>query len=140
VHILDRSTWLACAAWLAASGALAAPTASNGPTAQLEGEWRGRSLCVTTTRPACTDETVVYSIKRHAAGTEAFDVKADKIVDGKRLFMGNLACSFEASRQQLLCPMGTGKWQFRWDGRQLVGVLADPSGPFRVIRVDKVRP
>ena len=121
----------------AASGALAKPTASNGPTRQIEGEWRGRSLCVTTKRPACTDETVLYRIKRHAPGTEAFDIAAFKIVDGKEEFMGDLACSFEATRQQLVCPMGAGAWQFRWDGRQLIGLLFDPDGPFRVIRVDK---
>ena len=37
-----------------ASGALATPTTSNGATQQLEAEWHGRSLCVTTKRPACT--------------------------------------------------------------------------------------
>jgi hypothetical protein len=120
-----------------AGAASASPTKSNGATEQLVGTWQGRSLCVTTERPACTDETVVYHISRHAPGTEAFDIKADKIVDGKEQFMGDLACSFEASRQQLRCPMGAGEWRFRWDGRQLVGVLYDPDGPFRVIRVDK---
>ena len=123
---------------LAASGASATPTTSNGSTQQLEGEWRGRSLCVTTTRPACTDETVVYHIKRHAPGTEAFDIGAFKIVDGKEAFMGDLACNFEATRQQLVCPQGDhGAWRFRWDGKQLVGVLFDADGPFRVIHVDR---
>jgi hypothetical protein len=125
---------------LCATAAQAKPTASNGSTQQLVGDWRGRSLCVTTTRPACTDETVVYHVKRHAPGVEAFDIKADKIVDGKPQFMGDLACNFEATRQQLLCPMGDSTWRFRWDGRQLVGVLFDANGPFRVIRVDKVQP
>jgi hypothetical protein len=124
---------------LAATGALAKPTASNGPTQQLEGEWRGRSLCVTTQRPACTDETVVYRIKRHAAGTEAFDIAAFKIVEGEEQFMGDLACNFEATRQQLICPQGAGAWRFRWDGRELLGVLFDPEGPFRVIHVDKAK-
>ena len=123
-----------------ASVAQAKPTQAQGPTSQLEGEWRGRSLCVTSKRPACTDETVVYRIRRHAPGAEAFDIAAFKIVDGKEDFMGDLACRFEASRQQLVCPIGAGAWQFRWDGRQLVGVLFDPDGPFRVIRVDKARP
>jgi hypothetical protein len=125
---------------LAALPAPAKPTASNGPTGQLVGEWHGRSLCVTTTRPACTDESVVYRISRHAPGTEAFDIKADKIVAGQAQFMGDLACHFEATRQQLRCPMGQGEWRFRWDGHQLVGVLYDQDGPFRVIRVDKVKP
>ena len=134
-----KPTLVPCAL-LAATSAMAAPTASNGSTAQLEGEWRGRSLCVTTTRPACTDETVVYRIHRRAPGVEAFDIKADKIVDGTPKYMGDLACSFEATRQQLVCPMGEMKWQFRWDGRQLVGVLTDATGPFRVSRVDKLKP
>jgi len=121
-----------------ASGALATPTTSNGPTQQLEAEWHGRSLCVTTKRPACSDETVVYRIKRHAPGVEAFDIAAFKIVNGEQQFMGDIACSFEVSRQQLVCPQGPGAWQFRWDGRQLLGVLFDADGPFRVIHVDKV--
>ena len=125
---------------VAAAAATAKPTASNGPTQQLVGDWRGRSLCVTTIRPACTDETVVYHISRHAPGTEAFDIKADKIVGGQAQFMGDIACRFEATRQQLRCPMGQGEWRFRWDSRQLVGLLYDADGPFRVIRVDKVKP
>jgi hypothetical protein len=121
--------------------AQATPTKSNGATEQLVGEWRGRSLCVTTTRPACTDETVSYRIRRPKAGVEAFALEASKLVDGKFEVMGaELECSFEATRQQLLCPMGQGRWQFRWDGRQLVGALLDPSGLFRLIRVDKVAP
>jgi hypothetical protein len=125
---------------LAAMAVQATPTKSYGSTEQLVGDWRGRSLCVTTTRPACSDETVVYHVTRHAPGVEAFDIKADKIVDGKEQFMGDLACNFEASRQQLICPMGQSRWQFRWDGAQLVGVLYEDGGPFRVIRVDKQKP
>ena len=127
---------------LAAAGfAQAAPTKSNGATEQLVGEWRGRSLCVTTTRPACTDETVSYRIRRPKPGVDAFAIEASKLVDGKFEVMGpELECSFEPTRQQLLCPMGQGRWQFRWDGRQLVGALLDPSGLFRLIRVDKVQP
>jgi hypothetical protein len=127
-------------AFATATSALANASTSNGSTQQLEGEWRGRSLCVTTTRPACTDETVIYRLKRHAPGAEAFDIAAFKIVDGKEQFMGDLSCNFEATRQQLVCPQGKGAWQFRWDGKQLVGVLYDPEGPFRVIRVDKAKP
>ena len=127
---------------LAGAGiAQATPTKSNGSTDQLLGEWRGRSLCVTTTRPACTDETVSYRIHRPKAGVDDFTLEASKLVDGKFESMGAaLECSFEPTRQQLLCPMGDSRWQFRWDGKQLVGTLLDASGPFRLIRVDKVAP
>jgi hypothetical protein len=123
---------------LAALPAIAKPTASNGSTEQLVGEWRGRSLCVTTARPACTDETVVYRITRHAPGTEAFDIKADKIVGGQAQFMGDIACNFEVTRQQLRCPMGQGEWRFRWDGSELIGALTEADKSlFRVIHVQK---
>ena len=118
----------------------AAPTKSNGATAQLLGEWRGRSLCVTTTRPACTDETVVYRIRKDAAKTGDFLIDANKIVDGKELAMGELSCSFETTRQQLICPAGNGQWQFRWDGKQLVGGLLEDGGAFRFVHLTKQLP
>ena len=134
-------TLLALSLLAAAMPAPATPTKSNGPTEQLVGEWRGRSLCVTTTRPACTDESVSYRLRRTKPGVDAFELEASKLVDGKYVSMGApLSCSFEATRQQLLCPMGQARWQFRWDGRQLVGALLDDSGAFRMIRVDKVSP
>ena len=98
------------------------------------GEWRGRSLCVTTTRAACTDETVVYRIAR-GAGAGAFHISAQKIVGGKEAFMGDIDCSFETTRQQLLCPMGDSRWQFRWDGGQLLGGLFDAGGAVRFVQV-----
>ena len=134
-------TLLALSLLTAAMPATATPTKSNGPTEQLVGEWRGRSLCVTTTRPACTDETVSYRLRRTKPGVDAFELEASKLVEGKYESMGApLACSFEPTRQQLLCPMGQSHWQFRWDGGQLVGALLDASGAFRMIRVDKVSP
>src|SRR4249919_1882076 len=92
----------------APSGAVfAAPTASNGSTDQLVGDWRGRSLCVTTTRPACTDETVLYRISKDTPKGDAFHLAASKLVDGTFQSMGDaLVCKFEPTRQQLICPMG----------------------------------
>jgi hypothetical protein len=116
----------------------AAPTRSNGPTSGLVGEWRGRSLCVTTTRPACTDETVLYRIRRDAPGKDAFHVEMSKIVDGEVQLMAEpLACRFEPVRQQLICPVQSSQWQFRWDGDKLFGALIVDGAAFRFIQVDK---
>lgn len=126
--------------WLGGMAAVAAPTRSNGSTDQLVGTWQGRSLCVTT-KPACTDETVVYRIRRTRPHQEAFAIQADKIVAGKEETMGDLACRFEPLRQLLVCPMHGGEWRFRWDGTSLVGVLIDSDGSlFRVIQVSRSAP
>jgi hypothetical protein len=132
---------LATAFVTVATGAQAAPTASNGSTDQLVGDWRGRSLCVTTTRPACTDETVLYRISKDKSGGNAFHLEASKLVQGKFESMGDaMACNFEATRQQLLCPMGNGQWQLRWDGQKLFGGLLLDGALFRVVQVDKTKP
>ena len=123
--------------WLGSMAAAATPTRSNGSTDQLVGTWQGRSLCVTAI-PACTDETVVYRIRRTRPHEEAFAIQADKIVDGKDEPMGTIACRFESARQLLMCPMRGARWRFRWDGSSLVGVLIDSDGSlFRVIHVQR---
>jgi len=108
--------------------AIGAPTVSNGPTEGLVGTWSGRSLCVTLTRPACTDETVAYRISKDKPGAEDFHVEMSKIVAGETGVMGDLACRFESTRQQLICPLAGGQWQLRWDSNQLVGGLIDDKG------------
>lgn len=117
--------------------AAATATISNGSTDQLVGTWQGRSLCVTA-KPACTDETVVYRIRRSRPHEDAFAIQADKIVAGQEESMGDLACRFEPVRQLLVCPMHGAGWRFRWDGSSLVGVLMDSDGSlFRVIQVQR---
>ena len=123
--------------WLGSMAAAATPTTSNGSTDQLVGTWHGRSLCVTA-KPACTDETVVYRIRRTRPHEDAFAIQADKIVAGQEETMGDLACRFEPVRQQLVCPMHGAEWRFRWDGSTLVGALIDSDGSlFRVIEVQR---
>jgi len=134
-----RCTATAVLLLLGSPVAAASPTKSNGSTDQLVGTWQGRSLCVTTTRPACSDETVLYRIRRPTPHVEAFAIQADKIVAGRPESMGDLSCRFEPIRQQLICPMQGGQWRFRWDGDVLVGVLADSDGSLvRVIQVRRV--
>ncbi|MGN2243892.1 hypothetical protein ACFWZU_10325 [Frateuria sp. GZRR33] len=123
--------------WLASMAAAATSTISNGSTDQLVGTWHGRSLCVTA-KPACTDETVVYHIRRTRPHEDVFAIQADKIVAGREETIGDLSCRFEPLRQLLVCPMHGAGWRFRWDGSSLVGVLIDSDGSlFRVIQVQR---
>jgi hypothetical protein len=79
----------------------------------------------------------VYAIVVDDATKGSLHIAADKIVGGKREPMGVLTCRFQAIRQQLLCPMGEGQWQFRWDGEMLVGGLIDRDGAFRFVQVSR---
>jgi hypothetical protein len=61
------------------------------------GTWRGTSLCVDRrAAPACNDERVVYEIGVSPGKPDTVTVKADKVVDGKREFMGALEFTHEA--------------------------------------------
>ena len=113
----------------------AGTTASNGSPRKLEGEWFGRSLCVTS-RPACTDETVRYRLKVADDAGANTRLDMDKLVDGQYEPMGSLDCRFQAQRQLLACPAAYGDWLFRWDADSLLGSLSvREDGLFRHIHV-----
>ena len=56
---------------------------------EILGSWRGTSLCVDKTHfPACNDEQVIYDVSRHGSARDTVTLRADKIVNGEREFMG----------------------------------------------------
>ena len=95
---------------------LAAGTARAGERGDLGdflGTWRGTSTCVNRKiAPACNDETVVYEVR----GTEKPQtavLKADKIVNGQRVPMGEL--EFVYSDKE-------GCWRSAWNTPRVHGV------------------
>ena len=67
------------------------------PVDEIVGTWRGSSICVDRQAvPTCNDEQVVYEIGASPGKQNLVTVKADKIVDGKREFMGALDFTHEA--------------------------------------------
>jgi len=71
----------------------------NSPT----GDWRGVSICQV--KPsACHDEDSLYHFKQHATEAGAYELQADKMVDGKPVTMGSGLCSYDAAGQ-LVCPI-----------------------------------
>jgi len=63
----------------------------GGVAQEIVGTWRGTSLCVDRkAAPGCNDEQVIYEISANARKPTAVIVKADKVVDGKRVPMGDL--------------------------------------------------
>src|SRR5260221_6778586 len=69
----------------------------SGTSDEIVGTWRGSSVCVDRqAAPACSDEQVVYEIRGMPGKPNMVTVKADKIVDGKRVPMGDLDFTHEA--------------------------------------------
>ena len=102
---------------------LSAQTAPLGPI----GEWEGESVCQVP-KP-CTTEHVIYEIKQSDAGK--ITIKADKLVEGKREWMGDLSCQWSDKEQKLSCPAEgrqPGEWVFLLKSDRLVGVLTLSEG------------
>ena len=73
--------------WVAGSAARGLPRKTD----EIVGTWRGTSTCVDrVAAPACSDEQVVYEVATSPDAPEKVTIKGDRIVDGKRVFMGDL--------------------------------------------------
>jgi len=85
-------------ATILAAAASASP--SPAPDDSILGTWRGTSTCVDRQRhPACKDEVVLYEFRRKAAEEGAVTLKADKIVEGQVVPMGELDCRWDGERR-----------------------------------------
>lgn len=109
---------------LAASAVSAAGT---GDLSQFLGTWNGTSICVNRqVAPACKDETVVYEVRRSEKPQTAV-LSADKIVDGKRLPMGELEFVYSEKdgcwRADFTAPRGQGVWCLVIDENGMTGGL-----------------
>jgi len=93
------------------------------------GTWRGTSTCVNRhVAPACKDEVVVYEVLRSEKPATAL-LKADKIVNGERLPMGDLEFIYDAKedcwRSELNTPRVHAVWSLKVVGRTMTGHLHD---------------
>lgn len=63
------------------------PSAAQAQKSTIVGSWHGTSTCVDKVKfPACNDEEVIYDVT--AVGEDTVTVRADKVVNGQREFMG----------------------------------------------------
>jgi hypothetical protein len=103
------------------------------------GTWRGTSTCVNReAAPACTDETVIYEVRR-ADAPDAAVLKADKIVDGQRVSMGELAFHYSQKdacwRSEISTPRVHAVWCLTIEGRVMTGSLRQLPGNTEVRKV-----
>src|SRR5437763_1887634 len=87
----------------------------------LSGDWTGESICVGEIG-SCHDEQVVYHISVDAADATKVKIGADKIVDGKPDFMGDILLKYDAAKNTLTgnleSPRGRGVWEFTVKGHK----------------------
>jgi hypothetical protein len=99
-----------------------------GSVGEIAGTWSGSSVCVDRqAAPACKDEQVVYEIHANPGKPETVTAKADKVVDGKRVSMGDLEFTRDAKSgswtSELSTPQVHALWRVRVDGATLTGTL-----------------
>lgn len=111
-------------------------------TVLLTGDWTGESLCFGKS-PSCHDEKVLYHISVDLSDSTKVKIGADKIVDGKPEFMGDIFLKYDAAKQTLTgdlqSPRYRGVWEFTVKGNVIEGglyILPDRAMG-RKIRVQK---
>lgn len=121
---------------LMAFGEPAAAQAAAPPA--ILGTWRGTSTCVDKVAfPACHDEVVIYDV-RAQPGTDSVIVRADKIVNGARDFMGELTFGRDSTGAwvaEFRGPRAHDRWTLVVTGDGMSGELIDPASGRRVRRV-----
>lgn len=93
----------------------------------LTGDWIGESICVGEVG-ACKDEQVVYHISVDPADATKVKIAADKIVNGKPEFMGDILLKYYARNNTLTgaltSPHSRGVWEFTIKENMIWGTLS----------------
>ncbi|HKR28614.1 MAG TPA: hypothetical protein VJS11_14215 [Acidobacteriaceae bacterium] len=90
------------------------------------GVWRGVSQCATDS-PSCHNEQVVYYIEAIPGRSDAFSVRADKIVDGKAITMGIGPWKYDPAHRTLSFQWNQQLWLITQDGDRFDGKLTGPN-------------
>jgi hypothetical protein len=88
----------------------------------LLGDWRGDSVCVVRDS-ACRDEDSLYHVAKLAGKPGWFSMKLDKIMDGKRVTMGTVECSYDSSKRALICEFPRGVFRFTIQAHKMAGTM-----------------
>ena len=121
--------------------ALTTPASTeNRKPSEIVGTWRGTSTCTDlVAAPACHDEVVVYEF---TAGAKPGAVlwKADKIVDGRRLPMGEMDLAYDTGeacwRAEFSSPRSQSVWCLAVDGAHMTGTGRLLPGKQTIRKID----
>ena len=103
-------------------------------TIEITGNWIGSSVCQVKNSP-CHDETVEYYILKGDPGI--YHVTMNKIVNGKRDFMGTLDCVYDESTKTLSFSDNSKIWQFTMSHTSMDGILIWRDQLYRKIHLEK---
>jgi hypothetical protein len=111
-----------------------------GQRAAAIGVWRGTSTCTDrVAAPACRDEVVVYEFTA-GAKPGALHLKADKMVDGQRLPMGEMDLEYATGdacwRGEFTSPRLHSVWCFVVKGSQMTGTGTLLPGKKTIRKID----
>lgn len=82
--------------------------------AKLVGDWTGESICVGEIG-SCHDETVVYHISLNASDPTKVKMVADKIVNGKPEWMGDIDLKYDAKNNTLTGDLTSARYRGVWE-------------------------
>jgi hypothetical protein len=109
---------------------------ARGQTRGIVGTWGGTSICADREHyPACKDEQVVYDAQVSHTSPDTVSIRADKIVDGTREFMGEYACTLQGD-SAWACEVRTPRYHLRLTlkqaGDRVTGTLTDLDSAYRI--------
>ena len=116
------------------------------PNAQdvgIVGSWHGTSLCVDKVHfPACKDEEVIYDVRRKGRAPDTVTLRADKVVNGVREFMGEFDFGRAADSAWVTTYANARvriRIVLRVRGSQVTGVMTDEPSARRVREISVAR-
>ncbi len=118
---------------------------ANTQNTNIVGNWRGTSICVDKKHfPACKDEKVIYDVQSKNGTRDTVTLRADKVVNGVREFMGEFDF-FHAADSSWIAEFQNQRVHIhivlRIAGNRMSGTLGDvPSGrTVRKIELTRIR-
>lgn len=112
--------------------------------AAIVGSWRGTSTCMDMEHwPACHNEQVIYDVRSGPGTPDTVTLRADKVVNGAREFMGESDFSFAPDStwvSEYQAGSSRARVVLRIAGTHMTGTLVDvPSGrTVRQLALDRV--
>jgi hypothetical protein len=125
---------------LTSTSFLIVAASSNHSRSELIGAWRGTSVCTDrVAAPGCNDEVVVYEFSP-GSKPEIVHWKADKVVGGKRLPMGEFDLTYDQNdacwRAEFRSPRVHMVWCVVVEGAELKGTASLLPGKQIVRKID----
>jgi len=102
--------------------------------ASFAGVWKGDSVCQIKSSP-CHDEASVYYVSK-GAESKSFQMKMNKMVDGKEETMGTVNCHAGSDKGSYVCRLNElATWTWRLDKDVLAGDLQYRGQLYRKIHL-----